>query len=224
MAWRNTRTLTLRHPQEDVPDPPTVPVGDRHKATEKSIEVAWTPTHDNGQPVTLYELQHVLCSDQEDDFGGAPSVQVIAVHRSYTLTGCITGSQYVFRVRAKNKHGWSPYSRASAACSTSTILPPGVPALREAGATWLDVQWARAPNGGVVRYEVEYQEVRPAVWRGGASHAWRSLACEELRDDRIVLPDLRPQKAYECRVRALTLEGFSVFTDPSEPMRTGRRY
>lgn len=99
-----------------------------------------------------------------------------------------------------------------------------MPALREAGATWLDVQWARAPNGGVVRYEVEYRKVRPAVWRGGASHAWRSLACEELRDDRIVLPDLRPQKAYECRVRALTLEGFSVFTGPSEPMRTGRRY
>ena len=54
---------------------------------------------------------------------------------------------------------------------------------------------------------------------------WRPLVGrEELRDDRVVLPDLKPQKAYECRVRALTLEGYSVFTDASEAMVTGRRY
>ena len=51
---------------------------------------------------------------------------------------------------------------------------------------------------------------------------WRVLeGRDELRDDRVVLPDLRPQKAYECRVRALTLEGYSVFTDASEAMVRG---
>ena len=108
----------------------------------------------------------------------------------------------MFRVRAKNKHGWSAWSRISKACSTSTILPPGVPSLNEAGATWLDVHWSPAPNGGVVKYEVQYREATAPVWRGGAVSEWRVLeGRDELRDDRVVLPDLKPQKAYECRVR-----------------------
>ena len=130
------------------------------------------------------------------------------MHKAYRLEGCPPLSRYVFRVRAKNKHGWSHWSRISKACSTSTILPPGVPSLMEAGATWLDVHWSPAPNGGVVKYEVQYREATAPVWRGGAVHEWLPLiGRDELRDDRVVLPDLRPQKAYECRVRALTLEG-----------------
>ena len=211
---------------EDVPDAPSQPVGDLHKATEKTVYVEWTPNHDNGQPITSYELQHIPCTDDgEDSFDEAKSVELIAVHKAYRLEGCPPLSRYVFRVRAKNKHGWSAWSRISKACSTSTILPPGVPSLMEAGATWLDVHWSPAPNGGVVKYEVQYREATAPVWRGGAVHEWLPLiGRDELRDDRVVLPDLRPQKAYECRVRALTLEGYSVFTDASEAMVTGRRY
>ena len=77
----------------------------------------------------------------------------------------------------------------------------------------------------MVRYEVQYREATAPGWRGGAVSEWRVLeGRDELRDDRVVLPDLKPQKAYECRVRALTLEGYSVFTDASEAMVTGRRY
>merc|ERR1711981_228373 len=142
-----------RAAQGDVPDAPSQPEGDLHKATEKTVYVEWTPNHDNGQPITSYELQHIPCLDDgEDDFDQAKSVELIAVHKAYRLEGCPPLSRYVFRVRAKNKHGWSHWSRVSKACSTSTILPPGVPSLKEAGATWLDVRWSPAPNGGVVKY------------------------------------------------------------------------
>ena len=44
-----------------MPDAPSQPVGDLHKATEKTVYVEWTPNHDNGQPITSYELQHIPC-------------------------------------------------------------------------------------------------------------------------------------------------------------------
>mgnify|MGYP002044764441 CR=1 FL=1 len=72
------------------------------------------------------------------------------------------------------------------------------------------VVWGIGPHSRYSSNQPDDARMRPSV-RG-------------LRDDRVVLPDLRPQKAYECRVRALTLEGYSVFTDASEAMVTGRRY
>ena len=43
---------------------------------------------------------------------------------------------------------------------------------------------AAAPNGGVVKYEVQYREATAPVWRGGAVYEWLPLiGRDELRDE-----------------------------------------
>ena len=164
-----------------------------------------------------YELQHIKCVDEYDHFEeDDPRISLTGLQTKFTLTNAVTGEKRTFRVRAKNKHGWSGWSKPSAAVSTSTILPPGVPRLKNAGPSWIEVQWDHAPNGDVVKYVLQYQVA--------GSMAWRTHGRAELREDSAVVADLKPQVNYIFRIQALTLEGYSVFTDPSEAFRTVRRY
>ena len=78
------------------------------------------------------------------------------------------------------------------------------------------MKWARAPNGGVVKYVLQHK-IAGAV-------KWNTLQWDELREDTAVVGDLKPHKRYVFRIQALTLEGFSVFTDESEAFQCSRRF
>jgi len=201
---------------EDVPDPPAAPKGNTEACTATTVELDWAPGFGNGQPVTRFELQYIPCVDEHDTWDGATTVELTGLQTNFTLKNVKTGALLSFRVRAYNKHGWSDWSLASLPVSTSTILPPGVPFLRETGTTWIDVQWAHAPNGNVVKYVVQYQVAGNATW---ATHR-----DDEVRDNHAIIPDLKPGGRYIFRVQALTLDGFSVFTESSEELRCRRRF
>mmetsp|Transcript_19356 Transcript_19356/g.59601 ORF Transcript_19356/g.59601 Transcript_19356/m.59601 type:complete len:92 (-) Transcript_19356:202-477(-) len=72
-------------------------------------------------------------------------------------------------------------------------------------------------DAGKAKRERRYQVAGSDAWQTHAPSA-------ELRADRAVVPDLKPQVKYVFRIQALTLEGYSVFTDPSAVFRCGRRH
>jgi hypothetical protein len=47
--------------------------------------------------------------------------------QSYRINNLLPGSVYIFRIRAKNKLGWSPYSHSSPLISTFPSIPPEKP-------------------------------------------------------------------------------------------------
>ena len=201
---------------EDVPDPPKAPVGDKEACTATTIEIAWKPGFGNGQPVTKFELQYIPCVDENDTWDDATTLNLTGLQTTFTLKNVETGALLSFRVRAFNKHGWSDWSLASLPVSTSTIVPPGIPFLKEAGTTWIDAQWDHAPNGNVVKYVVQYQVAGNATWTTHKD--------EEVRTNHAIIPDLKPNAKYIFRVQALTLDGFSVFTESSDELRCKRRF
>ena len=116
----------------------------------------------DGERLRRRARRYIPCVDEHDKFDdAAPKISLTGLQSRFTLTNAVTGQKLTFRVRARNKHGWSAWSRPSAAVSTSTILPPGVPDLANAGASWLEVRWSHAPNGDVVKYVLQYSRRRP---------------------------------------------------------------
>ena len=82
-----------------------------------------------------------------------------------------------------------------------------------------------------VKYELVYQVFdRRAAHLGApdellyAVENWKECGKDDFRGNSVVIPDLKPKEAYVFRVRALTLDGYSVYTDPSEKMVCARRY
>ena len=218
-GWRDWDTPLLTDVVrllEDAPDPPIAPFGETEACTATTIEIRWVPGFGNGQPITRFELQYIPCVDEHDTWEGAKTVELTGLQTQYTLKKVTTGARLSFRCRAYNKHGWSEWSIASLPISTSTILPPGVPTLKETGTTWIDVTWDPAPNGDVVKYVIQYQVSGNATWNTHKD--------DEVRLNNAIIPDLRPGAKYVFRVQALTLDGFSVFTEPSEELRCRRRF
>ena len=75
------------------------------QASDRSAEVAWTaPSVTGSGPVTEYEAEASP---------GGNTCQATPPTTSCTVTGLTNGSDYTFRVRAKNSVGWGAWSENS---------------------------------------------------------------------------------------------------------------
>jgi hypothetical protein len=127
---------------------PGLPSGLTAVAGNGQVTVSWTaPSDDGGSPITGYRAE------------AAPGGQTCTTTSagSCTVTGLANGTEYTFRVRARNAAGWGAWSAWSPQTTPRTV--PGAPrnAAGTPGARSVTVRWAApASNGGaaITAYEV----------------------------------------------------------------------
>ena len=156
LSWSSGDTLTLRLSLPAVPPPPPPPPGPRQtvpgaptnlmaEATDAAVTLTWdAPEDDGGSAVTDYEYRI-------NGRGGWVSID--STLTTYTVTGLVNGTTYVFQVRAVNAAGRSlPSNRAEA-------TPRATAALDFAhfanGASW---------QSGLVFVNGASHPIRPAVY------------------------------------------------------------
>lgn len=149
-------------PPLNVP-PPSDPQGG-----DQIVTVSWSEPNTNGAPIEQYELEVYR------DGALAGTVQINDPNaRSHVLTGAANGSSYTFRVRARNKAGWSDFGGQSNAAIPSgkplqvaslTAAPTGT-----SGQVQLAFPDAGANGSAITGYQV-------SIGGGG----WQALAANRL--------------------------------------------
>ncbi len=121
----------------DKPEPPGIPRLVRDGVT--SLRVEWDAPRDNGSPLICYELQYKMSTFQGiwrtwlDDIPAKTDVTTM------TVKDLMPRTKFRFRVRAKNKIGWSPYGNGA----VFSTLDAGQIALISPTAT---TQWLRGTS------------------------------------------------------------------------------
>ena len=130
-------------------DMPPKPKPPRHvRSTPTSIEMAWEALDDDASAVELYELQFRAV--------GAPeSVQWRTITRSVEARASLDDLAdalrcYVFRVRAQNSVGWSPFSEPTPPYSAAADVPatPRAPYPGVIGSTFVPLYWQAVDGRG----------------------------------------------------------------------------
>ena len=119
-------------------------------STSRQVVLTWGSPDANGAEIDNYEVEAE----------GGPVVGGNPVHagaaNSHTGAGLENGTEYRFRIRARNVAGWGPPSRWSQ-WVTPDVLPeaPGPPSV-VFGDREVEVNWIEPPNEGsaIVRYWV----------------------------------------------------------------------
>ena len=108
------------------------------------------------------------------------------------------GSLYVFRVRGRNKSGWSDFSKVSVVAQTNAAAK-----LVERGPRHIALEWETP-----MYTEIEMQELQMiAISTGGADEegmffGWRTLSGSiEPEQGTYRIDDLRPARPYSFRIR-----------------------
>jgi hypothetical protein len=150
-GWSPTSATSVPAAAPSAPDVVAQPVASDEG---RQIDVTWTPTADNGDPVNRYRL--VVTGGP-----GAGTFEMDASQTRYSLTGAQNGAEYVFRVSARNKAGWGPEGEGKAIAFGVPDTPEAPRVVRgstdaAAGQGWFDIEWSRAGGNGspVVGYEV----------------------------------------------------------------------
>ncbi|WP_430868344.1 fibronectin type III domain-containing protein [Demequina aurantiaca] len=186
-------------------------------ATSTSLDVSWTAPEGGVVPVLEYAV--LRSSNGGQSWLGSTYVSGSPAATSVTLTGLTPGTQYVFRVAAKNATGWGPRSATSAPVGTTPApLPAAVTGVvaSNATSTSLDVSWT-APGGGVVPV-LEYAVLRSS--NGGQSWLGSTYVSGSPAATSVTLTGLTPGTQYVFRVAAKNATGWGPRSATSAPVGT----
>jgi hypothetical protein len=161
--WSELSAPVTPDTQPGRPASPAVTFGDGQ------LQVTWSAPPNEGSAITGYELEIG---------GGATGVQALGNTTSYTWTGLANGTNYQFRVVARNAAGISEPSPWSAA--EHPLREPGSPGTPAAaqGDAYLDLSWSPAATNGdpVIEYQLEMQsQPGSTVPVTATSHRWSNL-------------------------------------------------
>ncbi|MCP3681809.1 MAG: fibronectin type III domain-containing protein, partial [bacterium] len=130
--------------------------------TKTQVVIAMTAVsspNDGGSSVTSYNLQYDNATNGvtwTDLVGYSPD----STNLTFTKTGLSTGSQYKFRYRVKNVHGWS--SSFSPILSVYAAVTPSQPTTVTTSLVGTDVKvsWDLSDDGGlpITKYEIKFQD------------------------------------------------------------------
>ncbi|XP_028570532.2 fibronectin type-III domain-containing protein 3A [Podarcis muralis] len=204
------------------PDPPAAPkVINR---TKNSLNLQWKTSNDNGSKITNYLLEW------DEGKNNAYKECYYGHLKQHKITKLTPSTKFRFRLAARNDIGISEFSE-TLVCYTLGIVPPPPlpPKLKEAGVTWLSLEWS--PPAGVstddsLTYVLEMEE-DGSNYGFQAGYNGDELSC--------TLEDLTRSTSYKFRVFAHNSEGksapsevveFSTIPDkpgpPSKPAVKGR--
>ncbi|EAA05921.4 AGAP009522-PA, partial [Anopheles gambiae str. PEST] len=129
---------------------PNAPTVGGQKITAKSILISWQTPHDNGSPVTQYNIE---CGDRTAGRSSCSNMLLIGELHPETT--------YKLRIQAVNAIGTGPFS--SYIKFTTSPLPPKPPKLEcaQAGFAHLKLRWGEGKNlADLARYYVEMENRR----------------------------------------------------------------
>jgi hypothetical protein len=127
----------------------TVPVLDYDSMRDTSIKVDWTPITSDLETGASDILSYSLEWDQASDTWISLVGETLAsLDLTFTVTtNVVPGSLYSFRLRAKNEHGWGPYSEVMQA--TPSWVPSKMSAVVSSiENTYVKISWIKPQENG----------------------------------------------------------------------------
>ncbi|XP_061093976.1 receptor-type tyrosine-protein phosphatase S-like isoform X2 [Conger conger] len=195
-----------------VPGPPLLLV---HQETDSSAMVQWRPPEvvPSGQEVEGYRLQL-----GRKDLSPLATLEFTAHERGYTVDNVHRGATYLFKLSAKSRSGFG--EEAVRELDVPEEAPRGYPQISGgSNVTCCTVQFSWLPpvlaerNGAITEYTVAYKEA------GGPAGTPRELSLPAA-DHSYTLNGLRPDSAYDVKIRAHTRAGPGPYSPPVQ-YRTG---
>jgi hypothetical protein len=191
---------------DDRPDPPQAPFFVIRPTGDYGCALEWVPGEANGPTTTRFQ---VMQSEQEGEWqvSGENTDAELIVHDLHP------GRTYLFRVRAFNSVGWSDFSPVSEAFYVNLVPCPSGVSLAGSGLNWLDLTWQKPATDLIVqRYQVRVRHIRSSTC------TYEDSDIEQLR-----VNSLRPRGAYRFSVRAMTMLGWSAWSQESDDITFARR-
>ncbi|XP_053700682.1 receptor-type tyrosine-protein phosphatase S isoform X14 [Synchiropus splendidus] len=187
-----------------VPGPPFLSVAPN---SETSAVVHWDPPDlTNGMDLQGYRLQF-----GRKDLLPLATLEFAPQERQYTVDNIHRGATYLFKISAKSRGGFGEEASKELAVPENT--PGGYPQINEgSNVTCCSVQLSWAPpvlaerNGVITQYTLAYKEA-------GTGGPPRELRLPPDQSD-YVLNSLKPNAAYDVKIRAHTSVGPGPYSPP----------
>uniref|UniRef100_A0A4W6D5X9 protein-tyrosine-phosphatase n=1 Tax=Lates calcarifer TaxID=8187 RepID=A0A4W6D5X9_LATCA len=187
-----------------VPGPPYLSVA---QDSETSAVVRWdAPDLTNGMDLQGYRLQF-----GRKDVSPLATLEFAPQERQYSVGNIHRGATYLFKISAKSRGGFG--EEAVVELSVPENTPGGYPQINEgSNVTCCSVQLSWSPpvlaerNGVITEYTLAYKEA-------GAAGAPRELRLPPSQSS-YVLNSLKPNSAYDVKIRAHTSVGPGPYSPP----------
>jgi hypothetical protein len=193
------------HPDQ-VPDAPTN-VTLEFKETDNppeggTLHATWTASHNEGSPITAYEISIEQSGETTTVEGDATSI---------TLDGLDNGTSYRISVRARNREGLSQPGLSNDDIPAKKPEAPAAPVLARVNdplGKQLDITWQAPDDGGseITGYQLD-------VYRNGTKETTRTLG-GNTTSDRVTVNSTKDP--YTVTVIAINKAGPSAPSAPSE--------
>uniref|UniRef100_A0A8C7P786 protein-tyrosine-phosphatase n=1 Tax=Oncorhynchus mykiss TaxID=8022 RepID=A0A8C7P786_ONCMY len=188
-----------------VPGPPYLSVA---HDSETSAVVRWDAPD---VMIPGMELQGYRLQFGRKDVSPLATLEFTPQERQYTVASVHRGATYLFKVQAKSRGGFG--EEATAELHVPEQTPQGYPQISESSnVTCCSVELAWSPpvlaerNGDITEYTLAYQET-------GVGGAPRELSLPAIQSS-YVLNSLKPNSAYDVKIRAHTSVGPGPYSPP----------
>ncbi|KAM9774762.1 myomesin-1 isoform 7-T8 [Syngnathus typhle] len=201
----------------DTPSAPSKVVPTRN--TDTSVVVSWEASRDAKELVGYYIEASVVGSNIWEPCNNKP----VNVTR-FICHGLTTGEKYVFRVRAVNAAGLSPFSPESEPVEVKAAIGGGIPHASPAPPYGISVLecvrdsmvlgWKQPTFIGgadISGYFVDYREVVD-----GVEGKWQEANIRAVSERAYRVTDLKENKKYQFQVRAANIAGVGIPSLPSD--------
>jgi hypothetical protein len=193
-------TGTTRTTEQTPKSPPVEPTAVTGTLGNSQVSLAWNaPSRDGGNAITDYIIQQ----SSDNGMSWTTFSDGTSTSTTTTVTGLTNGTEYLFRVAAKNSLGTGSYSANSASLTPRTV--PGAPSLNgSAGLSKVNLSWGTPANNGspVTDYLVEY----------GTGGTWTIFNDGESASIGTTVTGLINGTQYTFRVRAVNAAGTSNYS------------
>lgn len=204
--WAIALRSALLVTDEDRPDPPQAPVIVSRPTGDFGCAIEWQAGAANGPNITSYEVEY---ADKDGKWARAGDTS----DRDMIIPNLKAGKTYFFRVRAYNQLGWSDFSEPSHAFEVNVVPCPSAVAVVSASLTWLDLSWCKPETDMSIQlYEIRVRHIR-------SNHC----TYEQSSQERCRVTSLKPRSVYRFSVRAMSMLGWSAWSQESEEVTTARR-
>ncbi|KRF85408.1 twitchin isoform X27 [Drosophila virilis] len=194
--------ITAKH-QFTVPDEPGQPkVIDWDSG---NVTLIWTrPASDGGSRIQGYQIEY---RDIVND-SSWNTYEYLIKDTKYQLYNLTNGSEYEFRIKAKNAAGFSkpspPSLRFKLKGKFNVPAPPGTPQVTKVGKNYVDLKWEKPISDGgsrITGYIIERRDIGGAVW----------VKCNDYNvlDTEFTVINLIEMGDYEFRIFAINAAGRS---------------
>uniref|UniRef100_A0A8C1WBT6 Titin n=1 Tax=Cyprinus carpio TaxID=7962 RepID=A0A8C1WBT6_CYPCA len=195
----------------DLPGPPKGPIK-LDKISCTFIEFSWeAPENDGGVPINNYIVEMRETTSQT-----WVELSSLIIRTTFKATRLTTGTEYQFRVKAKNRYGTGPPLMSEAVVAAYPFKvpgPPGTPKVVTFTKDTMTIGWNEPVSDGgseVIGYHVERKERNSIVWH----RISKALVIGNLFKS----TGLEDGVAYEFRVIAENIAGIGKPSKASEPM------